>query len=291
MKEETAGKPHFQDVYFRALALEDDGTPVATVVSHFWGGYSGAETSAYRWNGTAWELTPPHNVMRPAIRGWDVNIEVAAVTTIGSAAFNGVYGHQCIPDTAFLNDPNYELNEVERRMGGRVVALGPGTATAMRGKIIVGFTAGLNPFGPSCERPRASTAIEWSENNVAHRIGRGVAYDVNAKGDIVGDNERLFGEPAQPMLWHDGRAIVLDHRHGSAYAIADDGTIVGQIGHEAFLADAGRPDAAIRRLDDRLVDRSWHVSAAYGIATRGQILAIARKGSGAQQTVLLEPER
>jgi hypothetical protein len=291
MKDETVAEPRFQDVYFRSVRLEDDGTPVATVVSHFWGAYSGIETSAYRWNGVGWKLTPPYNVMPPAVPDWEVNTEVGAVATIGSAAFNGVYGHQWIPDTGFINDPNYQRNEVERRIGDRVVALGPGTATAIRGTTLVGFAAGLNPFGPSCERPRASFAVEWSGNNVAHRVGPGIAYDVNASGDIVGDNERRFGEMGQPMLWHNGHGIVLDQRRGSAYGIADDGTIVGQVGHDAFIADAGRPHAAIHLLDRQLADHNWHVTAAYGIGTRGQILAAAGQGSGPQQIVVLDPER
>jgi hypothetical protein len=251
----------------------------------------GVETAAYRWTDTGWNLTPPENVMPPDVPGWGVNTEVAAVESLGSAAFNGVYGHQWMPDSDFLNDPNYERNEVERRIGNRVVALGPGTATAIRGSTLVGFTAGLNPFGPTCERPRASYALEWSGNNVEHRLGPGIAYDVNANGDVVGDDERRFGEPGRPTLWRRGRGFVLDRRAGSAYGIADDGTIVGRVDRGAFIADAGRPHAPIRLLDALLVDRSWHIVAAYGIATRGQILAVARKGAGAQRIVLLEPER
>jgi len=102
--------------------------------------------------------------------------------------------------------------------------------------------------------------VQWSSNGVAHRIGQGIAYDVNATGDIVGDNERLFGETGQPMLWHNGRGIVLDRRHGSAYGIADDGTIVGQVGQNAFIATAGKPNAPIRLLDGRLADHRWHIS-------------------------------
>jgi uncharacterized membrane protein len=273
------------------VAVEDDGTPVATVLSHFWGAYSGIETSAYRWNGADWKLTPPYNVMPPATLDWEVNTEVGAVANIRSAAFNGVYANQWTPDTGFIDDPNFQRNEVERRIGNRVVAIGPGTATAIRGMTLVGFAAGLNPFGPTCERPRASYAVEWSGNNLAHRFGPGIAYDVNASGDIVGDNERLFGEMGQPILWHNGRGIVLDHRRGSAYGISDDGTIVGQVGHDAFIADARRAHAPIHLLDSQLADHRWHVSAAYGIGTHGQILAAASQDKGAQQIVVLEPER
>jgi hypothetical protein len=291
MKYGPATNPHFQDVFFRSIRLEDDGTPVATVASHFWGGYMGVETAAYRWTDAGWTLTPPTNAMPADVPGWEVNTEVGAVESLGSAAFNGVYGHQWMPDSDFLNDPNYELNEVERRIGSRVVALGPGTATAIRGSTLVGFTAGSNPFGPSCDRPHASYALEWSGNNVERRLGHGIAYDVNTSGDVVGDDERRFGEPGRPMLWRGGHGFVLDRRAGSAYGIADDGTIVGRVDRGAFIADAGRPHAAIRLLDALLVDRSWHIVAAYGIATRGQILAVAERGAGAQRIVLLEPER
>jgi len=133
--------------------------------------------------------------------------------------------------------------------------------------------------------------VQWSSNGVAHRIGQGIAYDVNATGDIVGDNERLFGETGQPMLWHNGRGIVLDRRHGSAYGIADDGTIVGQVGQNAFIATAGKPNAPIRLLDGRLADHRWHIIAAYGIGAGGQILAAARRGPRARQIVLLDRER
>ncbi len=67
----------------------------------------------------------------------------------------------------------------------------------------------------------------------------------------------------RPMLWRNGHGIVLDHRRGSAHGIADDGTIGGQVGRNALIADAGRPHAAIHLLDGQLAGDRWHVTAAY----------------------------
>lgn len=60
------------------------------------------------------------------------------------------------------NGKNQHDPSVGDKSSAVVVALSPGTITAIRGMTIVGFTAGSNPFGPSCERPRASYVVEWS---------------------------------------------------------------------------------------------------------------------------------
>ena len=282
------GKPAFQDIYFASVRIADDGAVIATVASHFWGGYSGIESAAFRWSGNHWETVSPHDGQVPSLSGWPVNTQIAAADSGGTVALNVIYGQQWIPDTAYLNDSNYMLNQVEWTSGKKHVLLGAGTATALAGDRVAGFQAGLNPFGPNAERPHASVAVLWDHRRV-RRLGPGVAYDVNAGGEIVGDDETVFGKPGRPVLWRNGKTVLLDRRFGSAYAIGDDGVIVGQIGDSAFVADARSARLAVTLLDARVSDRRWHLIAAYGRDDRGRILALGRISGGAPYVVVLSP--
>lgn len=287
MYQVESGKPKFQDVFFGSVRLADDGTPLATVVSHFSGAYSGLESAVFRWSGGAWTQVPPRNAATPATFGWSVNTQIAAAETSTGAALNVVYGQQFSPDLAHLNDPLYMLDQVEVVDNGRVTVLGAGTATSIRGGVVSGFQAGLNPFGPSCEQPRKSYAVVWVNGKV-RRLGPGVAYDRNAKGESVGDDEVLFGMRGRPVVWSRGKTIVLSRKMGTAYAISPDGTVVGRVGDSAFATNVKQP-SKIATLDDCISDRGWHVVAAFSVDNRGRILALGHRTGQPLQIIVLQP--
>lgn len=66
-------------------------------------------------------------------------------------------------------------------------------------------------------------------------LGAGVAYGVDVLGDVIG----------QPVLWRNGAVLQLSNDSGSAYAIDNDGIIVGATIIGGFVADArdARPRA------------------------------------------------
>jgi hypothetical protein len=113
--EAIGGSPKFQDVYFRTVEIASDGTAFATIASHFWGGYSGVETSTFRWRSQRWGVTTSLDVMPPQIPGWQVNTQIGGVDGDLSIALNGVYGDKVLPDNAYIDDPTYQLNRSRPR--------------------------------------------------------------------------------------------------------------------------------------------------------------------------------
>jgi hypothetical protein len=288
--EAIGGSPKFQDVYFRTVEIASDGTAFATIASHFWGGYSGVETSTFRWRSQRWGVTTSLDVMPPQIPGWQVNTQIGGVDGDLSIALNGVYGDKVLPDNAYIDDPTYQLNRVELLQQQLVRDLGVGTATAVRGNVVVGFRGGLNAFRVSCAKNSPTTAIEWARGAVRN-LGPGVAYDVDAHDRVVGDDEASLGAEGRPTLWAGSRAVQLDKRGGSAFAIGDDGTVVGEVSGKGFVSDANHPERGVTLLDSMLRDRSWAVTAAYGVDKYGSILAYASRPGGRTQVVLLTKHR
>ena len=75
-------------------------------------------------------------------------------------------------------------------------------------------------------------------------------------------------------------------RSHSAYAISDDGTIVGEVSNGGFVAYANDPQRIMAL--DGLVPHGWHVLAAYAVAKNGDIVALAARGGAAPILVLLD---
>jgi hypothetical protein len=288
--ERRNGKPVFQDVFFKNVQLAEDGTPFATVESHFSGAFSGSESAVFRWDGTAWHQVPPYQAMshwRGAATM--VNTEIAAADTPDTVAFNALYGRRAIPDLGRAEDPQYLLDQTGLLINNRITPLGIGTATAMHGTTVVGFRGGLNVFrSPDCVHQRMTVAMAWT-NGQPTTLGRGVAYGVNVHKQMVGDNEETLGGIGRPVLWSGGHTFELDSRIGSAFAISDDGVIVGQVDNSAFLADAHHPSDAVVLLDRQIRDHGWHIIAAYGISASGRILAVGTRRGASAQVLVLNP--
>jgi hypothetical protein len=281
----TNNVPAFQDVYFTSVRLTTNGMPVATVVSHFWGAYSGVETAAFAWEHGTWKLVPQRNVMPPDVVGRVVNTQVAAVETPSRGVFNGVYGGKWSLDIAYRDDPTYMLDQVELMDHNRVTALGIGTATAMNGTSVVGFEGGLNPFGLSCENKHPAFAVEWTGKD-RRQLGRGIAYAVNAQGVVAGDDEQVLGGDRRPVIWKHGVTTLLGRGNGSAFAINDDGTVVGAVGGQAFVSST-RDIGHLRLLDQLTSDRTWSLTAAYAVNDAGEILAVGSRANVPPEVLLL----
>jgi hypothetical protein len=57
------------------------------------------------------------------------------------------------------------------------------------------------------------------------------------------------------------------------------------------VSDANHPERGVTLLDSMLRDRSWAVTAAYGVDKYGSILAYASRPGGRTQVVLLTKHR
>jgi hypothetical protein len=277
--------------YFANVALARDGTPFVTLEQSFSGAYSGALEAALVWNGT-WHVVPGG---KPFDHVGDpytpTNVSIAAADTPLDFAFNGDFADGFGLNTD-IRRPRHFRNIAAADYGSRTIQLGIGTVTAMRGSYVAGVDAGLGLEG------RASydtTALLWrcvQSVAVVHpcartELGPGITYGVDARGEVVGDDEAWFSEGrsgGSPVLWRGGGRVRLSDAYGSAYGIAENGTIVGTFGEgtdlvpwhgSGFIADAHEShphaillDPLVRSLGSR------HVSAALGVADDGRILAM-----------------
>lgn len=269
---------------FSGIALAADGTPFATVAYPFSGAYSGTEDTVFAWNGKRWRDVLDTSPLPIDTR----NLTIAAVDAPRRFACNANYFDAPAQLDALESDPHTQEDQALLMDGPTTVKLGYGAVTAMRGRFIVGYTNGARSFTISGEPPHKSTALEWIAGQRT-ALGPGIAYGVNARGDAVGDDDPVLAGEGTPTLWRDGRAIRLSRASGSAYAIGDDGTIVGEVHDTAFLIRGADTARKLIRIDDLLAKSAWHITAAYALAANGRIVAAGREGTGPLHLLLLEP--
>jgi hypothetical protein len=266
-------------VHFTDVSLADDGTPFATVAYFFDGAYSGDDEAAFIWNGEAW---------RNALPGEKHSFRIGAAESVVRVAF--VRTHSDEPGAVAgvaLSDPHWHEDRVVLGADGSAHELGYGIATALRGEYLVGYRSG-SYVRRAADPPHPFTAVEWTGVRTAV-LGPGIAFGVSASGEAVGTNVERPSEMGQPVLWQRGIRSVLSGSNGSAFAISDDGTIVGSAGGRGFIASDRGARRRLVALDSLLLDRSWHIVAALGIAANGRIEAVAERPGGAPQIVLLDP--
>ncbi len=275
--------------YFSGVALASDGTPFVTLSMHFDGAYSGNAKAVLVWDGV-WHSVPDRLPFSNVPGQMEVtNVSIAAASTRSSFAFVGDYD-DAIPDLDDRNDPHSQADVSGAILDVRSIALGFGNATAMRGRFVAGFDAALRTIG----EPGPPVALRWdcAESVVATRrcarvaLGPGVAYGVDSEGEVVGDDEafsdgRIQSAPGRPVLWRNRVPLKLSSEHGSAYAISEDGTIVGATwpsyagAYRGFVADSRSRSPQARPLDPLVTNlRGRHVLAAFGISDSGRILAL-----------------
>jgi hypothetical protein len=283
--EGPAGEHTFPGSQFSGVALANDGTPFATVEYRFSGAYSGTEEAIYRWSGERWRNVLP----KSAALADTANITIAAAESPSKYACNIDYAGTFSSVDEAEHDPHYQMNQALLVEGNRGFSLGYGAVTASRGRFLVGYTAGVRSVMMNWGQPvQAAAALEWIDGRRTI-LGPGVAYGVNDMGDAVGDTNPPSGVAQAPTLWRHDRAMRLTDATGTAYAIADDGTIVGKIGNNAFLVRGADSSLKVLRIDELLRDRSWHITAAYAIAKNGRILATGRRNDGRMRVLLLDP--
>ncbi len=217
---------------FTRIVVAADGTPFVTFSDHFSGAFSGIREAALVWNGS-WHVLQKQKVLHGLAKPRDPdNLSIAAADTPDDYAFTGNY-HDSFANED-LNDaaraPFYmaDVSGVSFYWGS--VGLGLGDATAIRGPFVAGFDGGIKLVGPPPEGLPA-LALLWRCVQSALAVhpcaktvlGPGVAYGVDSRGEVVGDDEPQFAGDSsalhavgRPVLWRGrgDRALVRPIRGG-----------------------------------------------------------------------------
>lgn len=267
---------------FQAIALAADGTPFALIGAGFSGAYSGEDECVLTWTGM-WRI---HSESRSVLS--TANSGLGAVDRPDHFTIDANYFGTFTNLDAANADPDYQRDEALEILPGKLVRLGFGVAVAMHGPSIVGYDVGRTHVMDAGQSLANPLALEWTNGRRAV-LGRGVAYGVNASSTAVGDDEAAFNAPGVPTVWQNGRVRRLTRARGTAFAIADDGTIVGQVGAYGFVMLPS--SEKLVRLDAIIDKPDWHITAAYGISSDGTILARAVDGAGEPRVVKLKRRR
>lgn len=285
--------------YFSNVTLARDGTPFVTLRYIFSGAYSGTRNAGFVWDGQ-WHAVPDELPFHGLVKPTDPrNVSIVAADMRNGFAFVSDYFDLFPMEDLDLarTDPRYMTDVSGVALDSRLIALGIGDATAMRGRHVAGFDGGIK-LVPENSPP--TTALRWDcVESVASMhpcarvaLGPGVAYGVDSGGDVVGDDEATlpdiglqsppFYTMGRPTLWRGQTVSTLSSQYGAAYAIADDGTIVGtergapdERRYNGFVADARATPPRARPLDP-LVTNLWglHILGAFGISDDGRILVL-----------------
>ncbi|HEV2737299.1 MAG TPA: hypothetical protein VGU66_01860 [Candidatus Elarobacter sp.] len=282
----------FPSASFSRVVLADDGTPFATVTNSFSGAYSGIDKAVFRWIGTKWRNVPPAGEpISPARSDYDVVAAELPKLRIG------LTGDSSSADVSFdelEHTPGYQLPEAMVYDGLTMRGLGAGTMTALAGAYACGFIGEQNgrtmPDNVNVEG-QIPYALLWHDGATT-RLGRGLAFGVNAGGVAVGDNrvsieggpllatraeyDRLKIMPGKPPVvvpvrWDAHGATVLGREPGTAFAIARNGTTVGALVHGGGFVSRG---SSLTALDALVSGSHVHIRGAYSIDPRGRILVL-----------------
>jgi hypothetical protein len=280
------------------LRLASDGTPFVTMGAQFSGAYSGVSERVLSWNGKSWisrDVDLPRrysDIDNRSIGAVESPSRFGVTSDSGDATGFDYYAHE--------RDPMYDMPESGIANDAATTSLGVGTITSMRGRLTAGF---LRPYG-WCSQGGTPIAVRWI--GVKKRLlGSGIAFGVDANGDVVGSDRPLVSttqthngvtdysnceDKGHPMLWLDKAAVQLSSLPGSALAIRD-GTIVGTVGGRAFLSHVDESGRILHYLDDLVAGR-WKFTEAIAIDGHGRILAIGGDGRSQRPVVfVLHPIR
>jgi hypothetical protein len=267
----------------RNLVIGDDDTLFVGISSSVEGAYSAEQDASFKWSSLVWLPSP------------SVAFSESIPKNVWVAAADGTADIGYVADRLYL-DPASQARLTPDALddvavwahSGSLTLLGTGVITAVCGNRVVGYDAHYVPSGIDV-KPTSDAVLAEEWNGGRHSLlGYGLAWSVNADGDVVGDDRTTLKSVGYPTLWHKGKAIRLSSAHGSAFAIANDGTIVGDEVSGAFIIRAEDPKRQPVLLDSLLTGSGWHVRAAYAISANGDILALASR-KGADHMVLLVP--
>ena len=274
-----SGERRFPSKRFTAVTLADDGTPFVTVSALFFGAFSGVDQGVFFWNGK-WQ-----NAYASGVPFETGNVDVVAALSINTFVANANYLNY-FPGPIDGQPRHYQEDQIVSTTTQSGV-LGFGDATAMRGPFVVGVVPGRQTIVAPATAP--VVAMKWLGNQ-GMTLGPGIARSVNATGIVVGDESVTRNARRLATIWpKTGKTYHISSVEGSAYAIDDDGTIVGELDRHGFISRWNGRTAKARRFDDLLVDRRWRIIVALGMANSGDVLALGRLGSRPPVFVLLRP--
>ena len=175
---------------------------------------------------------------------------VAAELPALRVGMTGDYSGGFVEFDALKHDPTDQLPEALVYDGTTLQRVGTGTMTALAGAYACGFIGEQNgrtmPDNVNVEG-QTPYALLWHAGSTK-RLGRGVAFGVNASGVAVGDDRtsvtggsmtttrtgtrmqvvaRMGTPNGMPVRWDAHGTTALGHDAGTAFAVAPDGTIVG----------------------------------------------------------------
>ena len=288
----------FPFVEFLRVVLAADGTPFATVSSTFSGAYTGSDLGIFRWTGARWIVVagssrppftdpPDYRVVAAELP----KLRVATTRDYSSAVYNVDAGDF---------DPHYREDEAWILTGKTWHRLGFGDLTSLAGPFACGYISYIHRH-PILERPTRAQlqpiALLWKGGRVT-RLGAGVAFGVNAEGAAVGDDRATIDGMTirnqmpgpiggVPVLWKAGTKTQLATRTGTAYAVGDDGTVVGTFadGRGFIVRDGVRHE-----LDATIVRglRRRRITGAFAVNARGRIL-VTTVGADGYGVGVLDP--
>jgi hypothetical protein len=208
-----------------------------------------------------------------------------------------------------VNDPAFARPQALSYDGTTLHRIGTGTLTGIAGPYACGFIGEQNglimPDNVNVEG-QVPYALLWHDGSTK-RLGRGMAFGVNASGVAVGDNrvsveggplmatraefDRLKMVPGvppivMPVRWDAHGPAVLGRDPGTAFAIAPDGTVVGSLLRSGGFVAHG---AAVTPLDTLVRGVHAHIRGAYAINARGRILVVTGTDRGAPGLAYLDP--
>jgi hypothetical protein len=178
--------------------------------------------------------------------------------------------------------------------GKTVRSIGNGTMTALAGTYASGFIGEENgrtmPDNVNVEG-QTPYALLWHDGTTK-RLGRGIAFGVNASGIAVGDDRTSVsggsititrtststqvvarnGTPnGRPTRWDAHGATAIGREPGTAFAIAPDGTTVGTLARGAGFVSRGN---VVTALDALVAGVHPGIRGAYAINPHGRILVL-----------------
>jgi hypothetical protein len=276
-KTDSYGHKTYPNARIESVALQGR-TPIITVSNPFSGGYGGIETGSYRWANGNWVEAVPS---RASVHS---NYWAVAASPVLS-----LFG---LDDLA--QPPPYiaqHSNGYPQAVGALVVSKNnivalPGIIpTGIQGTGFVGYLS-----LPNAETDMRSVYAVVGHDRQVSRIDKGIAWAKNSAGYVVGDDRPDLNHPGKPTLFSNGKSVALSDQEGSAFGVNDRGVVAGAISNAGFVYSLHGGKGSVARLDDLLIDRAWHVSAAYFISSSSSIAALASKHGKEPVVVILKAD-
>jgi len=276
------GQPTYPYAKVQNFVQSSDGTAFMTVSAQFSGGYSGDSEATFEYDKTSWR---PLSVASSSIGNKNNWIAAADGRRNLALVLNSLIEppSNVNPDA---HQPQFNNNVICRFVNGRALPLGSGIATAIVGDYVAGYNISYGLLGDQPREKATTIALEYIGKRKIN-LGSGIAWSVNSSNVVVGDDRHTIDGHGRPTLWAHGREISLSSTPGSAYAISDDGTVVGDVATGAFISRFRDNRVKTILLDRLLADRSWHVIHAYGLSSNRSIVAVASRRGGSAELVRL----